>query len=138
LSASTAARACCEQRFVVRQRLLGGVGKIRQQRKEQVGVAVAEIADLHRFEQVVDVLRLAQQGGDDHHGAVAVRYSLGKIHARQGARRQDERDQQVHQRDGQRGGGDERAAAPEATAARFCTSYPPSADSTNGDDCQVP
>ncbi len=87
--------------------MLGCVAKIRQQGKEQIGVAIAEIADLHGFEQIVDVLRPCQQGGDDHHGAMAVRNPFGKIHAGQGARRQGERDQQVHQRNGQCRGGDD-------------------------------
>ena len=39
-----------EQGGIVRQRLLGRVAKIRQQRKEQVGIAIAEIADLQRLE----------------------------------------------------------------------------------------
>ena len=96
-------RCACvgEQRVIIRQRLLGRVTEIRQQGKEQIGIAIAEIADLQGFEQVIDLLRPAQQGGHNHHGAVSIRNALRKIQAWQGARRQEERDQQVHQRDSQ-------------------------------------
>ena len=110
-----------EQGLVVRQRLLGCIAKIRQQRKEQIGIAIAEIAYLHGLEQIIDVLRPCQQGGNNHHGAMAVWNPFGKIHSWQRARRQGERDQQIHQRDGQRRGADDkkRRKKPDPPATRI-------------------
>ena len=94
--------ACVSQQgLVAGQRLLGGVAKIREQGKEQVGIAIAQVADMQRFEQIIELLRAAEQGRDDHHRAVRVRDAAGKIQARQCAWRHEQRDQQVHQRDGQ-------------------------------------
>ena len=78
------------------------VMKIRQQGKEQIRIAITEIANLQSLEKIIDLLRPAQQGRDNHHGAVRRRNATRKIQAWQRARPQEERDQQVYQRGGQR------------------------------------
>ena len=70
-----------KQRLIIWQRALGRITEIRQQGKEQIGIAITEIADLQGFEKIIDLLRLAQQGGDNHHGAVSGWNSFRKIQA---------------------------------------------------------
>ncbi len=110
-----------EQGVIAGQGLLRRVAEIRQQGKEQIGIAIAEITDLQGFEQIVDLFRPAQQGGDDHHGAVTYPECPRKIQSWQRTRRHDERDQQVHQRDGQRRDADQAGERkkPEAPVAQF-------------------
>ena len=110
-----------EQGLVLRQRLLGGIAKIGQQGKKQVGIAVAEIADFQGFEQIVDILRTGQQGGHNHHGAMALGDPLGKIETWQCPRWQGEGDQQIDQRNGQGRGrdGQGRSQPPDLPVARI-------------------
>ena len=68
-----------EQRVIVWQSALRRITEIRQQGKEQIRIAITEIADLQGFEQIINLLRLAQQGGDNHHGAVNGWNTLRKI-----------------------------------------------------------
>ena len=91
-----------EKRIIIRQSLLRRVTEIRQQGKEQVGIAITKIADLQGLEKIINLLRTAKQGGDNHHGAVNGWYALRKIQSWQCPGRQHERDQQVHQRNDQR------------------------------------
>ena len=59
-----------EQWFIIRQSAFGSVTEIGQQGKEKMRIAIAEIADLQSFEKMINFFRLAQQGGDNYHGAV--------------------------------------------------------------------
>jgi hypothetical protein len=70
-----------EQGVVGWQGALGRVREIGQQGKEQIWIAITEIANLQGLEKIIDVLRPAQQGGDNHHSAVHGRYSFRKIQA---------------------------------------------------------
>ena len=65
--------------LIVGQGLLGRVMKIGQQGKEQVRIAITEIADLQGLDKIIDFLPPAEQGGNNHHGAVIHRDAAGKI-----------------------------------------------------------
>ncbi len=93
------------QCVVTRLKLIGCIVKIRQQGKEQIWVAVAKVADLQCFEQIIYFLGLPYQGGHYHHGAVACRDALRKIQSWQNMRWQEMCGEQIHQRDGHRRGG---------------------------------
>ena len=69
------------QRIVFWQRALGCVREICQQGKEQIRIAITEIADFQRLDKLIDLLRPAQQGGDNHHRAVSGWNSFRKIHS---------------------------------------------------------
>ena len=90
-----------EQRPIIWQSALGRVMEIRQQGKEQIGITITQIANLQGFYEFINLAQAAQQGGDNHHGAVNGWNSLRKILAWQRARRQHQCDDQVNHRDGQ-------------------------------------
>ena len=49
-----------EQRVIIRQRAFRRVTKIREQGKEQIGIAITQIANLQGFEKIINLLRPAQ------------------------------------------------------------------------------
>ncbi len=91
-----------EQGIIVGQILLGCVTEVRQQGKEQIGITIAEIADLQGLEKIINIVWPVEQGGNHHHGAVLIRNAFRKIQPWQGTWRQHQRNQLVHQRDSQR------------------------------------
>ena len=95
-----------DQLFITRLGRLRGIAEIRDQGKEQVGVAVAQIAYLQGFQKTRHALGPSQHGGNDHHGAVSGRDPLGEIQARQYPGGHRERDQHVDDGDDQGGGRD--------------------------------
>ena len=58
-----------EQRIVFGHRLRRGVPEIRQQREMQQGVAIGEMVDLQRLDQVIHAFRAGEHGRHDHHRA---------------------------------------------------------------------
>ena len=101
-----------DQLVVARLGRLGSVAEIREQGKEQIGVAIAQIADLQGLQKTRYVPRGGSAGGDDHHGAVGGRDALGEVQARQCPGGHRERDQQVDD------GDDQREAATRPTMAK--------------------
>ena len=71
-----------QQVVIPRQPLGGGIGKVGQQGKLEVRIAVAEIVDFEPFEQRVQRVRARQQRRHDDHGAVRGRDAAGAIEPR--------------------------------------------------------
>src|SRR3569623_369885 len=95
-----------EQSLVIRLIARRRSAEIGEQREIEPGIAIAEIAYLQRIDQGGNILWRAQQGGHDHHGGVFAGYALRKIHARQSARRYQQRDDAIHERHCERGDAD--------------------------------
>ena len=77
------------------------IAKIRQQREENIVVAVGEIADFERFEQRLDAAHAGEHRRHDHHRRVTGRNAFGKIETRQRGWRDENRDEPIDQRHGQ-------------------------------------
>ena len=65
----------------------------------QCVVTIGEKADFERFEQVVDIVLAAEQGGDDDQGLKIGGNALGKIHLGQRVGRRQQGGEPVHQCD---------------------------------------
>jgi len=85
-----------QQRFVLRQRFFDGVAKISEQTEVEVVIPICQEADFQCLDQVLDVLS-AREHRRNHHQSSNSWGILGKIHARQRARRRQQRRQPVHQ-----------------------------------------
>ena len=70
-----------EQGIITWLSALWRVMEIRQQGKEQIGITITQIANLQGFYKFINHVQAAQQGGDNHHGAVNRWNSLRKIQA---------------------------------------------------------
>ena len=58
---------------------LAGIRRIGEQGKKQMGVAIADVADLQGSNQVANLLFADQQGGNGHHGYAVVGNAFGEI-----------------------------------------------------------
>ena len=85
----------------------GGIGKIGQQAKAQLRIAIGQEAHFQRFGQFIDTGEAGQQCRHHHQCRQRGRNPLGKIHPRQRFRHCRQRDNPVHQRQAEMAGCDQ-------------------------------
>jgi hypothetical protein len=78
--------------------LLGPIAEISQEGEAQICIPVSDIAKLQPFEQIGDLLRVAQERGDHGHGTIRIRDAFQEIEAGEGAGSDKESRGEVHER----------------------------------------
>ena len=97
-----------QQRSVARQRFLGRVLVIGQQREMQVGVPIGQEAHFEGLDQAFDVCDTCQHRRNHDQRARLRRKPVREVHSRQCPRRDQEHRQPVHYRHRQLAGGEQR------------------------------
>ena len=86
-----------DQTFVLRHRLLRGVGKVREQGESEVRVGVGQVVDLEPFQQHRGACRSRQHRRDDDERRVLGRDAVLDVELGKHARRQEQGQQLVDQ-----------------------------------------
>ena len=79
-----------DQAFILRHRLLGGVGKVREQGESKVRVGVRQVVELQPLQKRRGTCRARQHRWDDHEGRVLGRDPILDVELGEHARRQEQ------------------------------------------------
>ena len=119
-----------DQAFVLRHRLLRGVGKIGEQGEPEVRVGVGQVVELEPFQEHRRARRPREHRGDDDEGRVLGRDSILDVELGKHARRQEQGQHLVDHADRQLGERQQQRPR-RATTIHHEADKPPSASATD-------